>query len=485
MKFSENAIHVLFVEVLRRPHPRHQQGPGIDGGTLRVEGHSDGVGVCVVPQSGDEALVLRQPGRDHPVGTCYRARAAVRVSGWQDALIEDGKVAGGAQVSADRVSRHAPMTWNGHHLADMFRLGDLVILLHLVPALPRVITHGVEEVGRIAPRPQVDDGAVLLEVDTPPVPDRDVLARCKGTLASNVHAPIFHGEEARIDSHDHISGIAPLASTRGVQLRHIAVGDAVNSVVGALSVIAEGLIFIRPRGEELDQSSPTPNDRPTFYVEPIHPKRHHLVECFGNHLGGDRKADRALIKRILVSFTKGPVISVGSDLKRPYRRYAGGSRQQPTLLVTDDGDDDFEHPHSVFEEGGQEIRRKGFFGLDTCPEEVAQELLQLYHRSDVPLPAGRRGLQFWVLDCTRVSRLHRCSTERVAYFRACSSVVVRRGARPSLHLLTDIVGEVVQELLRCGDNGLDHQVGVALGREDRSRPGSHWGRYLRLSWRRG
>ena len=54
----------------------------------------------------------------------------------------------------------------------MFRLGDLVILLHLVPALPRVITHGVEEVGRIAPRPQVDDGAVLLEVDTPPVPWR-------------------------------------------------------------------------------------------------------------------------------------------------------------------------------------------------------------------------------------------------------------------------------------------------------------------------
>ena len=54
--------YVLFVEVLRRPHPRHQQGPGIDGGTLRVEGHSDGVGVCAVPQSGDEALVLRQGG---------------------------------------------------------------------------------------------------------------------------------------------------------------------------------------------------------------------------------------------------------------------------------------------------------------------------------------------------------------------------------------------------------------------------------------
>ena len=197
----------------------------------------------------------------------------------------------------------------------MLRLGHLVILLHLVPAFPRVITHGVEEVGRIAPRPQVDDGAVLLEVDTPPVPDRDVLARCKGTLASNMHAPILHGEEARIDGHDHISAIAPLASTRGVQLRHIAVGDAVNSVVGALSVIAEGLIFIRPRGEELDQSSPTPNDRPTFYVEPIHPKRHHLVECFGNHLGGDRKADRALVERVLVSFTKSPVISVGSDLK--------------------------------------------------------------------------------------------------------------------------------------------------------------------------
>ena len=91
-----------------------------------------------------------------------------------------------------------------------------MILLHLVPTLPRVITHGVEEVGRIAPRPQVNDGAVLLEVDTSPVPDRDVLARCKGTLTSNMHAPIFHGEEACIDSHDHISGIAPLASTRGV-----------------------------------------------------------------------------------------------------------------------------------------------------------------------------------------------------------------------------------------------------------------------------
>ena len=103
------------------------------------------------------------------------------------------------------------MAWNGHHLADMFRLGDLVILLHLIPTLPRVVTHRVEEVGRIAPRPQVDDGAVFLEVDAPPVPDRDVLARCKGTLTSDMHAPIFHGEE-----HDHISGIAPLASTRGV-----------------------------------------------------------------------------------------------------------------------------------------------------------------------------------------------------------------------------------------------------------------------------
>ena len=96
-------------------------------------------------------------------------------------------------------------------------------------------------------------------------------------------------------------------------------------------MIAEGLIFIRPRGEELDQSSPTPNDRPTFYVEPIHPKRHHLVECLGNHLGGDRKADRALVERVLVSFTKSPVISVGSDLKRPYRRYAGGSRNRRSL----------------------------------------------------------------------------------------------------------------------------------------------------------
>ena len=235
-------------------------------------------------------------------------------------------------------------------------------------------------------------------------------------------------------------------------------------------MIAEGLIFVRSRGKELDQSS---NDRPTFYVEPIHPKRHHLVECLGNHLGGYRKADRALVERVLVSFTKCSIISVGSDLKRPYRRYAGGSRQQPTLLVTDDGDDDFEHPHPVFEEGGQEVRRKGLFGLDTCPEVVAQELLQLYHRSDVPLPAGRRGLQFWVLDCACISRLHRSPTERVAYFRTCSPVVVRRGARPSLHLLTDLVGELVQEFLGRGDNGLDHQVRVALGREHRSCSGSH------------
>ena len=91
-------------------------------------------------------------------------------------------------------------------------------------------------------------------------------------------------------------------------------------------------------------------------VEPIHPERHHLVECLGNHLGGDGKADRALVERVLVSFTKCPVISVGSDLKRPYRRYAGGPRQQPTLLVTNDGDDDFEHSHPVFKEGGQEVR---------------------------------------------------------------------------------------------------------------------------------
>ena len=285
MKFSENAIHVLFVEELRRPHPRHQQGPGIDGGAMRVEGHPDGVGVCVVPQSGDEALVFRQPGRNHPVGARHRARAAVRVSGGQDALIEDGKVAGGAQVSADRVSRHAPMTWNGHHLAGVLRLGHLVILLHLFPAFPRVITHEVEEVGRIAPRPQVDDGAVLLEVDAPPVPDRDVFARCKGTLASNMHAPILHGEEARIDGHDHISGIAPLTSARSVQLRHIAVGDAVNGVVGALSVIAEGSIFIRPRGEELDQSSPTSDDRPTFIVprstKPSRINKDQSPECRG------------------------------------------------------------------------------------------------------------------------------------------------------------------------------------------------------------
>ena len=51
-----------------------------------------------------------------------------------------------------------------------------------------------------------------------------------------------------------------------MQLCHIAVGDAVDGVVGAFSVIAEGLIFIRPRGKELDQGSPTSNDRPTFYV---------------------------------------------------------------------------------------------------------------------------------------------------------------------------------------------------------------------------
>ena len=147
------------------------------------------------------------------------------------------------------------MAWNGHHLADMFRLGDLVILLHLVPTLPRVITHGVEEVGRIAPRPQVNDGAVLLEVDASPVPDRDVLARCKGTLTSNMYAPIFHEEETCIDSHDHISGIAP---------------SEVCSSVTLLSVMRSTVSL-----------GHSPNDRPTFYVEPIHPERHHLVECLG------------------------------------------------------------------------------------------------------------------------------------------------------------------------------------------------------------
>ena len=151
------------------------------------------------------------------------------------------------------MGRHAPMAWNRQHLADVLRLGDLVKLLHLVPTLPRVLTHGAEEVGRIAPRPQVNDGAVLLEVDASPVPDRDVLARCKGTL---ICMPIFHGEETCIEGHDHISGIAPLASTRGVQLRHIAVSDAVDSVVGAFTVIADGLIFIRPGGEELIMARP-------------------------------------------------------------------------------------------------------------------------------------------------------------------------------------------------------------------------------------
>ena len=224
------------------------------------------------------------------------------------------------------MGRHAPMAWNRQHLADMLRLGDLVSLLHLVPTLPRVLTHGAEEVGRIAPRPQVNDGAVLLEVDASPVPDRDVLARCKGTLTSNMHAPIFHGEETCIEGHDHISGIAPLASTRGVQLRHIAVSDAVDSVVGAFTVIADGLVFIRPGGEELNHGSPTPNDRSTFHVEPTHPERHHLVECLGNHLRGDRKTNRALVEQVLISFTKCSVISVRSDLKRPYRRYAGGTR---------------------------------------------------------------------------------------------------------------------------------------------------------------
>ena len=190
-------------------------------------------------------------------------------------------------------------------------------------------SFGAEEAGRIAPWPQVNDGAVLLEVDASPVPDRDVLARCKGTLTSNMHAPIFHGEETCIEGHDHISGIAPLASTRGVQLRHIAVSDAVDSVVGAFTVIADGLVL----------------DRSTFYVEPIHPEWHHLVECLGNHIRGDRKTNRALVEQVLIPFTKCSVISVRSDLKRPYRRYAGGTRQQSTLLVTNDGDDDLEHSH--------------------------------------------------------------------------------------------------------------------------------------------
>ena len=140
-----------------------------------------------------------------------------------------------------------------------------------------------------------------------------------------------------------------------MQLRHIAVSDAVDSVVGAFTVIADGLVFIRPGGKELNHGSPTPNDRPTFYVEPIHPERH-LVECLGDHPRCDRKTNRALVEHVLISFTKCSVISVGSDLKRPYRRYAGGTRQQSTLLVTNDGDDDLEHSHPVFEERRQEVR---------------------------------------------------------------------------------------------------------------------------------
>ena len=102
--------------------------------------------------------------------------------------------------------RHAPVAWNGQHLLDMFHFRGLGILLHLVAAWS-----------------QIDDGAVFFEVDASPVPDRDILARCKGTLTSDAHAPVLHGEETCIDCNDHISGVASLASTRSVQLGHVAV----------------------------------------------------------------------------------------------------------------------------------------------------------------------------------------------------------------------------------------------------------------------
>ena len=95
---------------------------------------------------------------------------------------------------------------------------------------------------------------VFFEVDASPVPDRDILARCKGTLTSDVHAPVLHGEETCIDCDDHISGIDSLASTQGVQLGHVAVGEAVDCVGRALTVVVNGLILIRPGWEELNHS---------------------------------------------------------------------------------------------------------------------------------------------------------------------------------------------------------------------------------------
>ena len=187
-------------------------------------------------------------------------------------------------MGSDQMRRHAPVAWNGQHLSDMFHFRGLVSLLHLVPTPSRVVTNGVEKVRRIAPWSQIYDGAVFFEVDASPVPDRDILARCKGTLTSDAHAPVLHDEETRIDRNDHISGIASLASTRSVQLGHVAVGEAVDSVGRAVTVVTNGLVLIRPRREELDQSSSTPNDGSLFYVEPIHPKWHHLVKGLGNHL---------------------------------------------------------------------------------------------------------------------------------------------------------------------------------------------------------
>ena len=135
MELLKDAVDVLFVEELRRSHSRQQQRPGIDCRALRVEGHPDGVGVRIVPQGGADVPVSFQPRGNHLIGACNRTIAAVRVSGRQDSLVEDREIAGSAQMSTDRMRRHACMAWDGQRL--MFDFRGLVSLLHLVPAPSR------------------------------------------------------------------------------------------------------------------------------------------------------------------------------------------------------------------------------------------------------------------------------------------------------------------------------------------------------------
>ena len=112
--------------------------------------------------------------------------------------------------------------------------------LHLMIAFLRIIGSGVKEVGLVDPWSKMDDGR------TTPIPDCDILARCKGTLARNVHQ-------------------LPGPNSEFVNLCHIPIGDAVDRVGGALTMVTYS------SGQEGHRSA-RPDDGPSLNEEAIFAK---------------------------------------------------------------------------------------------------------------------------------------------------------------------------------------------------------------------